>query len=93
LYSTLETQFFHIALDPAGPRFHCMRPEGRLSEKDAKFVQVIHTNGGKLLNADYGTLQPMGHVDIFVNDGKSQPGCDFENFFKNWSYGKCSSNH
>lgn len=37
----------------------------------AKFVDVIHTNGGQK-----GTFDPCGHVDFYPNGGKTQPGCD-----------------
>ena len=33
-------------LDPAGPMFANMPPAVRLDEKDAKFVDVVHTNEG-----------------------------------------------
>ena len=34
------------ALDPAGPWFDDKPKDGRLHLDDARFVQVIHTNGG-----------------------------------------------
>ena len=59
-----------IGLDPAGPIFQDNYRDGRLSDEDAKFVQVLHFDGGEL-----GIDQPLGHQDIFVNGGRGQPGC------------------
>lgn len=64
-----------IGLDPAGPLFVCEDANARLSTKDAKFVQAIHTNGQSFLTGGLGTLEPMGHVDFYVNGGKTQPAC------------------
>lgn len=41
-----------------------------MSHGDAKYVQVIHTNGGHL-----GYLGPLGHADFYPNGGMKQPGC------------------
>ncbi|XP_054710965.1 pancreatic lipase-related protein 2-like [Uloborus diversus] len=64
-------------LDPAGPYFQDAEREARLDETDAKFVDVIHSNGGS-----YGIGAAIGHIDFFPNGGRSQPGCrniDFNN--------------
>lgn len=59
-----------IALDPAGVLF-VLRPEAkRLNPTDAKVVQVVHTDGGKI-----GITQPCGTIDFYPNGGKDQPGC------------------
>lgn len=60
------------ATDPAGPTFeHCKVDEDmRLSEGDAKFVDVVHTDAGH-----YGFIAPIGHVDYYPNGGRLQPGC------------------
>ncbi|KAM3963736.1 inactive pancreatic lipase-related protein 1 [Aphomia sociella] len=60
------------ALDPAFPAFY---PDGvmmeHVSEKDAEFVDVIHTDAG-----GYGAPVRTGTVDFWPNGGKSvQPGC------------------
>ncbi|XP_018336722.1 lipase member I [Agrilus planipennis] len=60
-------------LDPAGPYFeHPLKnPADRLSNNDAKLVDVIHTDGGF-----FGAINPMGTIDFYVNGGvRPQPGC------------------
>lgn len=58
-------------LDPAGPMFSANKPEERISNSSALFVDVIHTSGRLL-----GTTYQMGHADFFPNDGNwIQPGC------------------
>ena len=59
-----------IAIDPAGPNFEHHNRENRLDKNDAKFVEVLHTDAGEL-----GIVQPIGHVDIYLNGGKTQPDC------------------
>ncbi|KAL9698114.1 hypothetical protein quinque_001555 [Culex quinquefasciatus] len=59
-----------VALDPALPLFSIRKPENRVAEDDAEYVQVIHTNGGLL-----GFLEPIGTADFYPNGGRSQPGC------------------
>ncbi|CAH2108458.1 unnamed protein product [Euphydryas editha] len=60
------------ALDPAFPAFY---PDGvvmdHVTEKDAEFVDVIHTDAG-----GYGAPVRTGTADFWPNGGKSiQPGC------------------
>ncbi|XP_041988130.1 pancreatic lipase-related protein 2-like isoform X2 [Aricia agestis] len=60
------------ALDPAFPGFY---PDGivmeHVSDKDAEFVDVIHTDAG-----GYGAPVRTGTADFWPNGGKSiQPGC------------------
>lgn len=59
-----------IALDPAGPLFFEINPNGRLNQGDAQYIEVIHTNAG-FLGANYN----LGDSDFWPNGGKSQPGC------------------
>lgn len=56
----------------AGPGFY---PETyvkfkHISSEDAKFVDVIHTDGGV-----YGTLERTGTTDFFPNGGLMMSGC------------------
>uniref|UniRef100_A0A6P7GIA5 Pancreatic lipase-related protein 3-like isoform X2 n=1 Tax=Diabrotica virgifera virgifera TaxID=50390 RepID=A0A6P7GIA5_DIAVI len=62
-----------VGLDPAGPLFTVKNIDNRLDRSDAKFVQVIHTNGGTL-----GFRLAMGHAEYFPNEGESQPGCRWD---------------
>lgn len=57
-----------IGLDPAGPYFNEVAPEFRLTNTDADYVEVIHTNGGSM-----GIMKPIGDADFYVNGGMSQP--------------------
>lgn len=60
-------------MDPAGPGFTVPWDYGvgaRLSEKDANYVQCIHTCNGAL-----GTHKDCGHANFIVNGGLAQPGC------------------
>ncbi|XP_023288767.1 pancreatic triacylglycerol lipase-like, partial [Orussus abietinus] len=61
---------FSSGLDPAYPGFYQLDAE-HLERNDARFVDVIHTDGGV-----YGVLQSTGTADFFANGGKRpQPGC------------------
>ncbi|KAJ8943953.1 hypothetical protein NQ318_013534 [Aromia moschata] len=62
-----------VGLDPAGPLVSVSDKNYCLDPSDAKFVQVIHTNGGLL-----GLSSSIGHTDYFPNGGKKQPGCGFD---------------
>ncbi|KAM7360160.1 phospholipase A1 VesT1.02-like [Cochliomyia hominivorax] len=59
-----------VGLDPALPLFHYNKPNKRLSNTDANYVESIQTNGGKL-----GFLKPIGKGAFYPNGGKHQPGC------------------
>lgn len=60
------------AMDPAAPIFDLFDVPLRLHATDAKFVDIIHTDGGVL-----GFKYPIGTVDFFPNGGTSfQPGCN-----------------
>ncbi|XP_046639786.1 lipase member H-like isoform X1 [Daphnia pulicaria] len=62
-------------LDPAFPHFDFTNPDEVLEKTDAQFVDVIHTNAGKLENGKIGVDRSIGHVDFWPNGGSSQPGC------------------
>ncbi|XP_048485244.1 uncharacterized protein LOC119690401 [Plutella xylostella] len=62
-------------LDPAGPLFEFQDPRARLDRSDAKFVDVIHSNGETLIFGGLGAAQPLGHVDFYPNGGRVQHGC------------------
>ncbi|XP_055307103.1 lipase member H-A-like, partial [Sitodiplosis mosellana] len=59
-----------VGLDPAGPLFALDKPHERLHREDAKYVEVIHTNGALL-----GMYNPIGTADFYPNGGFRQPGC------------------
>lgn len=59
-----------IGLDPALPLFSLRNSGHRLTYTDAKYVQIIHTNGGAL-----GIKHAIGHADFYPNYGCDQPGC------------------
>ena len=67
--------YFYLGLDPAGPLFESQDPKDRLDSTDAKFVDVIHSNGETLILGGLGSWQPMGHVDFYPNGGRMQKGC------------------
>ncbi|XP_048525364.1 pancreatic lipase-related protein 2 isoform X2 [Dendroctonus ponderosae] len=63
-----------IGLDPAGPLYewpHMESLDEVLDASDAEFVDVIHTNGGRI-----GMITPAGHLDYYPNGGERQPGCE-----------------
>lgn len=71
--------YIYIGLDPAFPLYVFSSPSTRLSATDAKFVDVIHTDGGVL-----GFPWPLGHADFFPNGGiPLQPGCAKQELLKN----------
>ena len=64
-------------MDPAAPAFEGEDPKTRLDPRDAKFVDVIHTDVRESpLEKSLGLRAPCGHVDFYPNDGKQQPGCE-----------------
>lgn len=68
-----------LGLDPAFPLYMFGGDTGRLSYNDAKFVDVIHTDGGV-----FGYPWALGHADFFPNGGTPlQPGCVQEETSKN----------
>ncbi|XP_053606628.1 lipase member H-like isoform X2 [Plodia interpunctella] len=56
-------------MDPSGPCFRNRDPKGRVDDSDADFVDLIMTNIDSL-----GMAAPVGHVNIYVNGGETQPG-------------------
>lgn len=80
LKSTLENDAGKIGvivgLDPASVLYDYFETEKRLSETDADYVQVIHTDSGH-----YSFEYPLGHADFYPNGGKNQPGCKLKNVF------------
>jgi pancreatic triacylglycerol lipase len=56
-----------VAVDPSDPYFGGTDPIVRLDTNDAKYVEVIHTNGNGATNLGMGIVEPIGHVDIFPN--------------------------
>jgi len=74
--NTIDNQMARISgLDPAGPYFEGKVSSVCLDQKDAKFVDVIHTNTDIALGVGFGSSDPSGHVDFYVNGGQYQPGC------------------
>jgi len=69
-------------LDPAGPIFVELNSSMRLDPSDAKFVDVVHTNGGTITKGALGLSVPSGHVDYYCNGGSVQPGCYFSSVTK-----------
>ncbi|XP_073816146.1 phospholipase A1-like [Musca autumnalis] len=59
-----------IGMDTALPLFRYDKPEKRLADTDAFYVQSIHTNGGLL-----GFQKPIGKGAFYPNGGQKQPGC------------------
>ncbi|CAH0555109.1 unnamed protein product [Brassicogethes aeneus] len=72
-------------LDPAGPKFeHPLLPENlHLSQKDAEFVDVIHTD-----IEWFGYTMPIGHIDFYPNNGGHQPGCPTREIDDNCSHAR-----
>lgn len=59
-----------FGLDPARPLYENANASTRLDKTDARFVEVIHTNGDGI-----GLNDAIGHADYYPNGGKNQPGC------------------
>ncbi|XP_061185093.1 pancreatic triacylglycerol lipase-like [Saccostrea echinata] len=59
-------------LDPAGPLFEAS--SFGINKGSAQFVDVIHTDSRP---NGYGIQKPCGHIDIYVNGGRRQPGCTY----------------
>ncbi|KZS04415.1 putative Pancreatic lipase-related protein 2 [Daphnia magna] len=63
-------------LDPAKGGWTYNDTTTRLDITDAVFVDVIHTNGGEILEGEIAFYEALGHVDFYVNGGHKQPGCE-----------------
>jgi hypothetical protein len=63
-------------LDPASPLFEGYSVRVRLDPTDARFVDVIHSNGDSFLRGGLGSFQAMGHLDFYPNGGRVQVGCN-----------------
>ncbi|XP_043673576.1 inactive pancreatic lipase-related protein 1-like [Vespula pensylvanica] len=64
------------ALDPAQPGFQAKDPAVRIDKKDAKLVDIIHTDGKAFVPfLGLGMTVSVGHIDFFVNGGFAQPNC------------------
>jgi len=58
-----------LAADPAAPLFANNKCENRLCITDAKRLIVFHTSA-------LGIQTAIGHVDLYMNKGITQPGCE-----------------
>ncbi|KAK3912062.1 Pancreatic lipase-related protein 2 [Frankliniella fusca] len=64
------------ALDAAQPAFEDQVAEVRVATGDARFVDVLHTNGVPFIpTLGLGVMHPIGDVDFYLNGGTVQPGC------------------
>lgn len=62
-----------VALDPAFPLFSMGNPGARVDRGDANYVEIIHTDIGRL-----GFDQPIGHASFYPNWGRGMPGCGID---------------
>jgi len=64
-------------LDPARPYFTdgILDHMDGLTKEDAEFVDVIHTNSGKIVEGCLSIFEGVGHMDFYPNGGRHQPGC------------------
>ncbi|XP_042859663.1 pancreatic triacylglycerol lipase-like [Penaeus japonicus] len=83
-YFTVGTVARVTGLDPAGPLFYDKPPDRRLDRSDATFVDVMHANGGSLVQGCIAMNQSLGHVDFYPNGGMHQPGCSIGDPVSNW---------
>ncbi len=60
-------------LDPAYPLFEEASADEILDKTDAKFVDIVHTNAGKLEEGRKGFPFSLGHADFWPNGGSIQP--------------------
>ena len=62
---------YFLGLDPSGDTWGSRSQ--RLTNTDAHYVEVIHTDGSGPTANGIGTS--LGHKDFFANGGSNQPGC------------------
>ncbi|ESP05459.1 hypothetical protein LOTGIDRAFT_102176, partial [Lottia gigantea] len=68
-------------LDPAQPNFIDTSTVVHLDKTDARYVDVIHTDGSTYNTfSGYGMLTAVGHADFYPNGGIHQPGCGGETY-------------
>ncbi|CAD0199927.1 unnamed protein product [Chrysodeixis includens] len=72
ILSPIEQVARITGLDPSGNGWTGLN-SGRLTVTDARYVEVIHTDGGGIFSNGIGI--PLGNIDFFANGGSSQPGC------------------
>ncbi|CAG9761910.1 unnamed protein product [Ceutorhynchus assimilis] len=65
-----------VGLDPASPLFFEGDKNHRLNERDAKYVQAIHTCATGVVGVTYS----VGISDFWPNGGSHQPGCGLDVF-------------
>ncbi|XP_045447733.1 putative endothelial lipase [Melitaea cinxia] len=71
---SLKLQIRITGLDPAGPLFDGVVSLRALSASDASFVDIVHTNPGRL-----GIDSSLGTVDFWPNcESRVQPGCEIK---------------
>ena len=63
--------FIITGLDPALPLFNLAMPGSRISNEDAEYVELFHTNAGIL-----GVINPLGDADFYPSGGAIQIGCN-----------------
>jgi hypothetical protein len=62
-------------MDPAAPNFVGFNEYVIVDKTDALFVDTIHTSAKDLFAGGAGMFTATGHVDFYVNGGRTQPGC------------------
>lgn len=62
-----------VGLDPANPLFKHEDQHTRLDAADAEYVEIIHSNAGRL-----GFFEPIGTANFYPNGGRVQPGCAWD---------------
>ncbi|KAM4031248.1 inactive pancreatic lipase-related protein 1-like [Anomaloglossus baeobatrachus] len=67
-------------LDPAGPLFEGAKNDMKLDASDAELVDVIYTDSATftslLMLRGFATNDVSGHLNVYPNGGRNQPGCD-----------------
>ncbi|XP_053985508.1 pancreatic triacylglycerol lipase-like [Hylaeus volcanicus] len=71
-YSKNKIEYI-VGLDPALPLFLLSGAGARITSDDARYVEIIHTNGGEL-----GFVAAIGDSDFYPNGGSIQTGCPLD---------------